>query len=353
MRIKEDVKLDFCDVLIEPKRSTLTSRREVVLEREYGFRHSPYKYRGVPIIASNMDGVGTFTMAKELQKHNLLTAIRKHYKLEDWEQAVNTGLDLNNVMVCTGTNAIFDKDAEDYRLTKEILRRWNDIPFVCVDVANGYQENFVDFIKRVRNDFPEKVIVAGNVCTPDMTQELIISGADIIKIGVGPGSSCSTRIVAGVGVPQLSAIIECADVGHGLGGHIIGDGGCTSPGDVVKAIAAGSDFVMLGGMFAFHDESEEEISAEGTIKFYGMSSNAAMDRHGARKDGYRSCEGKVIELPCRGPVEETVLQILGGLRSACSYVGAHRLKDLPKCTTFIKVNKTHNTIYGDEWQRSR
>ena len=235
---------------------------------------------------------------------------------------------------------------------KTILAKWPDIPFIGIDVANGYQENFVEFVKRIRDEFPDKVIIAGNVCTPEMTEELIISGADVVKVGVGPGSACTTRIKAGVGYPQLSAIIECADAAHGLGGQIVGDGGCTTPGDVAKAFAGGADFVMLGGMLAFHEESEEEI-IDGKIRFYGMSSDAAMDRHGARKDGYRSCEGKVVELLCRGPVEDSIIEIQGGLRSTCTYVGAKRLKDLSKCTTFVKVNRTHNLVYGNEWQRNR
>lgn len=352
MRIEEDFKLDFNNVLIRPKRSTLSSRRDVILEREYVFRHSPIKYKGIPVIAANMDGVGTFSVAKILQKYNMLTAIRKHYTISDWENAVNSGLNLKNVMVCTGTNAIFDKNAEDYLKMCTILKKWPEIDFICIDVANGYQENFVDFVKRIRDENLDKIIVAGNVCTPEMTEELIICGADVAKVGIGPGSACSTRVKAGVGFPQLSAIIECADAAHGLGGHIIGDGGITSPGDAAKAFGGGADFLMIGGMFAFHDECEEEV-VNGKIKFYGMSSDAAMERHGSRKDGYRSCEGKVIEMECRGPVEDTVIEILGGIRSACTYVGARRLKDLSKCTTFVKVYQTHNTIYGDEWKRSK
>jgi GMP reductase len=350
MRIEEDTKLDFENVLIKPKRSTLTSRRDVDLSREYKFRHSSSEYKGTPVIASNMDGVGTFSVSKVLQEHDMLTAIRKHYTPDEWQNAIENGLSLSHVMVSTGTNAIFDSSAEDYQNMKTIVNRWPEIKFICIDVANGYQENFVDFVKRIRDENPEKIIVAGNVCTPEMTEELIISGADVVKVGIGPGSSCTTRIKAGVGYPQLSAIIECADAAHGLGGHTIGDGGCTSPGDIAKAFGAGADFVMLGGMLAFHEESEEEI-VDGKIRFYGMSSNAAAQRHGARKDGYRSCEGKVIEHTCRGSVGASAMEIMGGLRSACVYVGARRLKDLSKCTTFVKVHKTHNTVYGDDWNR--
>jgi GMP reductase len=347
MRFEEGIKLDFSNVLIKPKRSTLSSRRDVELTRDYKFRHSPYTYSGVPVMASNMDGVGTFSMALELQKHNMLTVIRKHYKLSDWEKAVGNGLSLAHIVACTGTNAIFDQNAEDYTNLKTILKKWPDIKMVCIDVANGYQQNFVDFVKRIRDENPDKIIIAGNVCTPEMTEELIISGADIVKCGIGPGSVCTTRIKTGVGMPQLSTVIECSDAAHGLGGHIICDGGCTNPGDVVKAFAGGADFVMIGGMFAFHYECEETPDpATGKVRFYGMSSDEAMIRHGARKDGYRSNEGKAVWKELRGPVENAVLDILGGLRSACTYVGARRLKDLSKCTTFVRVFQTHNTIFG-------
>ena len=344
MRIEDEVKLDFKDVLLKPKRSTLTSRRTVELCREFKFRHSDIKWNGVPIIASNMDGVGTFSMARVLQEEKMFTVIRKHYSVKDWEEAIVAGLDLDYVAVCTGTNAIFDAEADDYNTAKEVLKKWPNIKFLCIDVANGYQQNFTDFVKRVRDDHPEKVIIAGNVITGEMTEELIISGADIVKCGIGPGSVCTTRIKTGVGVPQLSGVIECADAAHGLGGHIIADGGCTVPGDVAKAFAGGSDFVMLGGMLAGHNESElNEI--DGNFEFYGMSSNRAMEEHGARKDGYRGEEGKVVNLKSRGPVSDTLVEVLGGVRSCCTYIGARRVKDMPKCATFVRVNNQHNTVY--------
>ena len=344
MRIEDDVKLDFKDVLLKPKRSTLTSRRAVMLCREFNFKNSDIAWSGVPIIASNMDGVGTFSMARALQKEKMLTVICKHYEVKDWEEAIVAGLDLDYVAVCTGTNVIFDDDAVDYKTTKEVLRKWPNIKFLCIDVANGYQQNFTDFVKRVKDDHPEKVIIAGNVITGEMTEELIINGVDIVKCGIGPGSVCTTRIKTGVGVPQLSGIIECADAAHGLGGHIIADGGCTVAGDVAKAFAGGADFVMLGGMLAGHNESESDL-VDGKFEFYGMSSNRAMEVHGSRKDGYRSEEGKVVNLEYRGPVEDTLIEILGGVRSCCTYIGARRVKDMPKCATFVRVNNQHNVVY--------
>lgn len=349
MQIDHDIKLDFSDVLLKPKRSTLTGRHDVQLEREYKFLHSPHKYTGVPVMASNMDGVGTFSMAHTLSQHKMFTVIRKHYTFEEWRVAfAKHNLNPDYLAVSTGTNAIWNETAEDYALVRKIMDHF-PIPFICIDVANAYQQNFIDFIKRVRDDYPDKVIIAGNVITPDAVQELLFSGADIVKCGIGPGSVCTTRTITGVGYPQLSGIIECADAAHGAGGLIIGDGGCTMPGDVVKAFAAGADFVMIGGMFAAHMEGEYELAdmnGKSCVKFYGMSSHEAVKKHGARKDGYRTTEGKVVLLPFKGSVISVVEDILGGIISACAYTGARRLKDLTKCATFIRVSKTHNTVYN-------
>lgn len=344
MHIKEDVKLDYSDVLICPKRSTLSSRSAVEINRTYKFRHAKKSWTGVPVMASNMDGVGTFPMAKVLQKHRMMTVIRKHYTLNDWQQNAND-LDWNYTVACTGSNAIFDDNAADYKLLRQICERW-PVRHICIDVANGYQENFVEFVERVRNDFPEQTLIAGNVCTPEITEQLILSGADIVKVGIGPGSVCTTRIVTGVGYPQLSAVIECADIAHQHKGMVIADGGCTVPGDVAKAFGGGADFVMLGGMLAFHNEGQYDDPCNPT--FYGMSSNNAMAKHGARKDGYRTAEGKAVRSKLRGPVNDTVEEILGGLKSTCTYVGAESLKELSKRTTFVRVNRTHNTVFGDK-----
>lgn len=345
MRIKPDIKLDYKDVLLEPKRSKLTSRRDVEMEREFSFINSGRTYTGIPIMAANMDGVGTFSMAKVLQKHRMITVMRKHYTVEDWDNAVGNGIKLKYVSICTGTGKIWSEEARDYTVMREVLNRYPDIKFITVDVANGYHQNFIDFVKKVRDEFPDKTIIAGNVITAGATEELILSGADIVKCGIGPGSVCTTRLMTGVGVPQLSGIIECADAAHGVGGQVIADGGCVYPGDVAKAFAAGSDFVMLGGMLAGHDESEGEVN-NGKIEFYGMSSDAAMTKHGSRKDGYRGAEGKVVRLPHKGPVEATVTEILGGVRSACTYIGASKIKYMPKCATFVQVNNQVNQVFN-------
>jgi len=344
MRIKEDIKLNFDDVLMEPKRSTLSSRRDVDMTRKFTFRNAGKIMEFTPIFASNMDGVGTFSMAKVLQKHKMMTVITKNTTVDQWKEAVGTGLRLQSVSVCTGTNKIWDPEATDYKNMQDVLNSFPDVKMITVDVANAYHQNFVDFIKMVRDDYPNKVIVAGNVVTPEMVEELIINGADMVKIGIGPGSVCTTRTMTGIGVPQFSAIVECADAANGVDGHIMADGGCVWPGDIAKAFGGGAHAVMIGGMLAGHDESEQEPK-DGKIEFYGMSSDRAREKHGKRKDGYRGNEGRWISLPYRGPVEPTVEDILGGVRSAATYIGARRLKDMPKCATFVRVENNINRVY--------
>jgi len=350
MRIKEDIKLNFEDVLMEPKRSTLSSRRDVDMTRKFTFRNSGKVMNFTPIFASNMDGVGTFSMAKVLQKHQMMTVITKSTTLEQWKEAVGTGLRLQSVSVCTGTNKIWDPEAADYKSMQAVLSSFPDVKMITVDVANAYHQNFVDFIKMVRDDYPEKVIVAGNVVTPEMVEELIINGADMVKIGIGPGSVCTTRTMTGIGVPQFSAILECADAANGVDGHIMADGGCVWPGDIAKAFGGGAHAVMIGGMLAGHDESEQPV-VDGKVEFYGMSSDRAREKHGKRKDGYRGNEGRWISLPYRGAVEPTVEDILGGVRSAATYIGARRLKDMPKCATFVRVENNINRVY-ERYDRS-
>lgn len=343
MRIEEEIKLDFKDVLIRPKRSILRSRSDVDLTRKYIFRHSQKTWTGVPIIAANMDHTGTFPMASVLHKHQLMTAIDKFATPEDWQtfSKENTTA-LNFTFVSSGTRD------NDFNALSAVLKKV-DAPFICLDIANGYSQHFIDFVKKVREHFPDKTIMAGNVVTGEMAEELIMSGADIVKVGIGPGSVCTTRMKTGVGYPQLSAVLECADAAHGLKGHVCSDGGCTVPGDVSKAFAGGSDFVMLGGMFAGHDEcAGEVIELKGNVfkRFYGMSSSEAMNRYHGKVAEYRASEGKSVNVPYRGPVSDMVLDLLGGVRSTCTYVGAERLKELSKRTTFIRVTQQLNEVYS-------
>lgn len=345
MRIETDLKLGFKDVMIRPKRSTLKSRAEVTLEREFSFLHSPHTWKGIPIIAANMDTVGTFEMAKKLSSFNLFTAIHKHYSIDDWKKAMadDDVTFQNNIAFSTGTGK------EDEKKLAQLVALFPEVKVICIDVANGYSEHFVEFVSKIRKNHNNHIIIAGNVVTGEMVEELLLSGADVIKVGIGPGSVCTTRVKTGVGYPQLSAIIECADAAHGLGGHIISDGGCTTPGDIAKAFGASADFVMLGGMLAGHHESGGEIvEIDGKMykQFYGMSSETAMKKHVGKVAEYRASEGKTVTIPLKGAIEDTIQDILGGLRSTCTYVGASRLKELTKRTTFIRVTEQENKIYN-------
>ena len=380
MRIDEDIKLDYKDVLVRPKRSTLGSRKEVDLQRKYKFRNfkaydlqdviDDEHFVGVPIMAANMDGVGMFAMADALATAGMFTCLVKTYGIDELVEYFGSNMyeRTNHVAMSIG---ITDSDRNKFDRVYE--QADGNLKYVCIDVANGYSNRFRDFVASFRQQYPNIVIIAGNVVTGEMTEELILAGADIIKVGIGPGSVCTTRIQTGVGYPQLSAVIECADAAHGLGGHIIADGGCTCPGDVAKAFAAGADFVMLGGMLAGHyegggevitkryvtnelkpipkfsgtawDEDERVIEEKKFVQFYGMSSESANEKHfGGLKD-YRSSEGRTVLVPYRGPIGNTVQDILGGIRSTCTYAGAKTLKQLSKCTTFVRCTQTHNSVY--------
>jgi GMP reductase len=377
MRIDNEVRLDYKDVLIRPKRSTLSSRKQVQLERRFTFRNydpdfpdniEDHHYRGIPIMASNMDGVGTFAMADKLAEGGIFTCLVKTYSADELIEYFDSDMPerTENVAMSIGTS---DNDWGKLEIVTAIVN--DKLKYVCMDIANGYSNHFAQHVRKVREAFPHLVIIAGNVVTGEMTEELILAGADIVKVGIGPGSVCTTRIQTGVGYPQLSAVIECADAAHGLGGHIIADGGCTCPGDVAKAFAAGADFVMLGGMLAGHDEGggdvitkyyetnelnyemsvgtgnfEKVIETKKFVQFYGMSSDAANTKHfGGLKD-YRSSEGREVLVPYRGEVARTVQDLLGGIRSTCTYAGAMKLKQLSKCTTFVRCTQQFNAVYA-------
>jgi GMP reductase len=333
MRIDTERKLDFDDVLIRPKRSRLKSRAEVNVSRTFRTPHAKVDITGVPLIAANMDSVGTLKMASALAEHGIFTALHKYYSATELQQHGSLGA---HTFITFGIDS-----QEKVEATMRALASQKAINKICLDVANGYTEYFVDFIKEVRNRHPNTVIMAGNVATPDMTEALVLAGADIVKVGIGPGSACMTRAMTGIGYPQLSAIIESADAAHGLSGLICADGGCKTPGDVAKAFAAGADFVMLGGMFAGHLEclTEEELSraptSEDMIEYYGMSSETAMNKYSGGMAAHRASEGRSVTIPYKGPVKDTVQEILGGLRSACTYVGAAQLKEFSKRATFV------------------
>lgn len=363
MYINNDIKLDFKDVLIRPKRSTLTSRNDVNIEKCYTFPISGKTFRGIPIIAANMDHIGTFEMSAVLEQYGMLTALHKHYSYDSLYthykgKTIPGFFDFYSL-------GITEKDHTQLTYFYNKMKRLDPMTNfkICIDVANGYQEVFVDFVKKIRDEFPEATIMAGNIVTGEMVEHLLLSGADIVKVGIGPGSVCTTRIKTGVGFPQLSAIIECADSAHGLKGLICADGGCTVPGDIAKAFGAGADFVMLGGMLSGHDECNGEVKqyqsfnigdlgpyeypvGEKYMEFYGMSSDTAMERYYGKVEEYRASEGKTIRVSYKGPVKDTIQEILGGLRSALTYTGSLSLKELPKRTTFIRVTQQSNEIFG-------
>ena len=363
MQIINEIKLDFDDVLVRPQRSATASRKEVDIVRRFKFRNSNQDWSGVPIFAANMDTTGTISMTKAFHEYGMHDCLHKYYNIDTVCDFIKSG-GFDNFFYTLGTGP---KDREKL---DEVSNR---VPVnnICIDVANGYTDSFVERVSEVRSQFPKAIIIAGNVCTPEMVQELVLQGGvDIIKMGIGPGSGCTTRLVAGVGYPQLSAIIECADAAHGLNAHICADGGCKTPADVVKAFGAGADMVMLGGMLAGTDECEGEWEWEtdlqwsepdggvpfvaGTVeldptgkiqqrkkhmKFYGMSSSNAMEKHNGGVADYRASEGDVKLIPYKGSVHEVIHEVLGGIRSACAYVGAKTLKDFSKRTTFVRVSR--------------
>ena len=366
MRIEDNVYLDFDDVLIKPKRTPLESRKQVDLKRSFAFLHSKRIWSGVPIIASNMDTTGTFEMAKEFYLYDMMTAMHKFYTLKEWKEFLDISYTKGMEERIVPTIGLKETD-----LFEDLINVFNNKEiansFVMIDVANGYTERFVNFIKLMREEHPSTTIIAGNVATPEAVEALVFAGADVVKIGIGPSKVCDTRIKTGVGIPQLTAIMECSDAAHGLNAHVMADGGCKTPADIAKAFGAGADFVMLGSMLAGHDESGGEIvekeyytdkvkydslEDEPNFKFpinviekkvykevYGMSSEYAMEKHFGKRDNYRASEGNYSLVEYRGPVKNTIEDILGGLRSACTYVGASKLKYLSKCTTFIRVNR--------------
>ena len=343
MEIIETPKLDFDNVLIVPQPNDINSRADVDITRSFQFKHSKQDWAGVPIIAANMTTVASFDMAEALSKHQIMTAIPKYYEEEDLIEFWNEGFPYDYCWYTLGSSI------EDLNKFKRVNSHKRGIEKICIDVANGYRQSFVDSVRRLRNEFPSAIIMAGNVVTPDMVEPLVTAGADIVKIGIGGGGGCLTRVKTGVGYPQLSAIIECGEVAHSLGAHICSDGGCRTPGDIAKGFAAGADFIMIGSMLAGHDEVEAAVRVDQNgqefVEFYGMSSEKAMKKHSEGMPDYRTSEGRSVWIPAKGPVNDTILDILGGLRSMMTYLGAQTLQQVPNLTKFVKVSETHNKIY--------
>lgn len=349
MRIEQDTKLDFDDVLLLPQRSEHASRKDVAVKRHFKFKYSPIELNCVPIIAANMDCTGTLAMAESLAKLECLTALHKFYSNKE----------INSILVKYPRNIFYTLGIrqQDKEKFTQYINEYNAPDLICLDVPNGYIQTFVEYCRWVRSLCPLSVIMAGNVCTETMTSELVISGGiDIVKIGIGPGRTCQTRMVTGIGVPQISAIDSCGEKVRGLHAHICSDGGMKTPGDVCKGLAAGADFVMLGSMLAGSEESDGEwtldYSFKGyedtnpavrkkSLKIHGMSSNKAMEKHYGKIDDYKTSEGREIEVPYKGPVQNVIKEILGGVRSCCAYIGSASIFEMSKCATFIRTNRVH------------
>ena len=344
MIVENDVKLDYCDVLIVPRESELSSRSQVDLEIDH------YGENVIPVIAANMDGVGTFEMARKLAKYKIMTALTKHYTVEELVEFYGEK-DSKYSFYSMGANeddyskfVEFDRICADNDVNKPIG--------LCIDVANGYTRNFETLVSKMSENYPNYVLMVGNVVTPERTERLIEAGADIVKIGIGPGSVCTTRKLAGVGYPQFSAVLECADAAENAGGSIVADGGITCPGDAAKAFAAGAKYVMLGGMLAAHEEGlpinhKDKVEFRSNVPFYGMASKAAQELHNGGVAEYRASEGKEVILKYRGPVDNTIKELLGGIRSACTYVGAEDISQLKRRAKFVRVNRVLNNVFGN------
>lgn len=341
--IIDNIQLDYNDVLIQPKRTTLNSRKEADILRTYKFKYYKNSIQSTGITVANMATTGTFEMAKAISKLDGITCLQKHYTSDEIINFLKSNDNNNLIFISTGI-----KDDEFEKICS--ILDTGLVDKVCVDIANGYIPNLAKFVKKLRDKYSDNILImAGNVVTGDMTQELILNGTDLVKVGIGPGSACTTRKITGVGRPQLSAVMECADAAHGMSGMICADGGCTCSGDIVKAYAGGADFIMLGGMFAGSLEAAGEVITKDGKElklFYGMSSCYAQEKHWGKMNKYRASEGRVVEIPYTGPIENKIEEIYGGIRSAMTYIGARRLKDIPKCTTFYKVNRQLNEIFA-------
>ena len=347
MRIEEEIKLDYSDVLLRPKRSTMTSRKDVNLERSFSFYHSPKKWRGIPIMTANMATCGTFEMATYLAPFKIITTLHKYYSVDQYEEFFKN-FDAPDYIAYT----LGIRD-EDFAHLAQMKKRnlLDKFSFICIDVPNGYLERFLEKIRELRALCPDHIIIAGNVVTNEMTEEIILNGADIVKVGIGPGSACTTRRMTGVGYPQLSAVIECADAAHGINndrgnGLVIADGGQQFPSCVAKAFCGGADFNMMGSLFSGYDQSAGNLIEKNGKKYkeyFGSSSNKAMEEFYGKKDKHRASEGREVLMPYKGDLGNFLQDLFGALRSTGTYIGASKIKEFSRRTTFLRVNRQLTT----------
>jgi GMP reductase len=372
-KIINELKLDFDDVLIVPQRSTLTSRSEINLERTFYFYHSPRIWNGVPIMCANMSFC-SFNMAKALANHKMIACLHKYHSVEDL-----TNYFIENPDYIDYTFVSIGYKKSDLNHILQLRQKLNKQPNICIDVPNGHMDAFVKYCKKVRENFPDSIIVAGNVTNTSSTQELIIyGGVDIVKCGIGGGSACTTRFLTGCGLPQLNCCLENAYVAHGLQngdkklGLICSDGGIKTSGDAAKALVGGADFLMLGGYFAGTEECTGEWTYEyetmhgfwqpldpeykfeckkrkKTFTYYGMSTHYSQEMYEDHLKKYRASEGTKIIIGYKGSVDQIIQELLGGIRSCCCYIGSRSIKDMSKCGQFCRVNQIHsnkNPIFG-------
>lgn len=346
MRIEDDIKLDFSDVLLKPKRSTLFSRKDVLIQREFKFYHSKKIWKGIPIMTANMASSGTFELASVLQEYKIITTFHKYYSIDDYKDFFKTFSNPDFIAYSLG---IREKDITQLKeMIKENLI--DNFSFICLDVPNGYLEKFLEYIQLVRSLCPNHIIIAGNIVSNEIAEEIILNGADIVKVGIGSGAGCTTRRMTGVGYPQISANIECSDAVHGIAndqgyGLIVSDGGTIYPSDFAKAFCSGADFVMSGSQFSGFDESGGENIERDGIKYkeyYGSSSNKAMIENYGNKDSHRASEGRYTLIPNKGSIHNFLQDLFGSLRSTGTYIGARKLKEFAKRATFIRVNRQLN-----------
>jgi GMP reductase len=349
MRIEADVKLDYDDVLIRPKRSTLTSRKEVDLSRTISFLHSPKTWTGIPIFSANMGTCGTFEIAQVLSEYKMITALHKFYTIEQLKEGFNKVPQPDYLAYTLGIRP------EDFEKLQQVIdaKLTDCFSFVCLDVPNGYLERFTESVKLVRKLLPQHILIAGNVVTNEMTEELLLCGADIVKVGIGPGSACLTRRMTGVGYPQLSAVIECSDAAHGIkfgrgSGQIIADGGLVHPACAAKAFCAGADYILSGTFFSGYLQSAGDLVEKDGKKYkqyYGSSSTLAMVKHYGKKDAHRASEGRELLIPYKGDLRVFLQELLGGLNSTATYIGAKTIKEFSRRATFIRVSRQLNTVH--------
>lgn len=372
MQIISDTQLDFCDVLIRPQSSSLNHRSEVETERNF----KKFCLNACPIMNANMTQTGTFDVAKKMVENKMFGTFHKFYTAEQIKNFFEENQSCSLYFITIGLR---NKDEEIKRL-KEL----NDYHFsILIDVPNAYIPEVENYVKEVRAEFPHRIIAVGNVCTGDITQQLIKAGADIIKVGIGPSAVCRTRHTTGCGRPQLSAIIECANSAHQVGGYIIADGGFVNIGDFCKAFVAGADICMSGCFFAGCDEAAGEIitkiyetneftgtwvdnqgyyhsTEDGVDKdtfvgltekqrkheikyfkeYYGMSSFRAQEENYGQRTKFGTSEGVESKLvPYVGPIQSIINDIKGGIRSTGTYIGAKNVKNFSRQGSFYKINR--------------